>query len=185
MRILVVDAMLGGVCYVSAGIVEPGGVAHHGTLQKIVVGESSVTENLLAAGIDAAVSTDIVRVTWEKFVFLVGMSATTAGTRQPIGVVRADPRTRTLLRDVMTEATAVGRASGVEFTDDFVEERLAFVDTLPMDMAASMYYDLVRGSRLELPWLSGHVVALGERFGIPTPRNRTVADLLVPYELGR
>jgi 2-dehydropantoate 2-reductase len=183
------DAVLGGVCYVSAGIVEPGVVAHHGTLQKIVVGDSNLTDDLLAActaaGIDAAVSTDIVRVTWEKFVFLVGMSATTAGTRQPIGVVRADPRTRALLRDVMTEATAVGRASGVEFAEDFVEERLAFVDTLPMDMAASMYHDLARGSRLELPWLSGHVVALGERFGIPTPRNRTVADLLAPYELGR
>ena len=84
----------------------------------------------------------------------------------------------------MAEVVAVGRASGVEFADDFVQERLAFVDTLPADMAASMYHDLMRGSRLELPWLSGGVVALGERLGVPTPRNRTVADILAPYELG-
>jgi ketopantoate reductase len=38
--------------------------------------------------------------------------------------------------------------------------------------------------RFELPWLSGGVVTLGERLGVPTPRNRTVADILAPYELG-
>jgi 2-dehydropantoate 2-reductase len=89
-----------------------------------------------------------------------------------------------LLRDVMAEVVAVGRASGVGLADDFVEERLAFIDTLPADMAASMCHDLTRGNRLELPWLSGWVVALGERLGVPTPRNRTVADVLAPYEGG-
>jgi 2-dehydropantoate 2-reductase len=187
------EAVLGGVCYISAVIAEPGVVVHNGTMQKLVFGEfdgrpSKTTDALLAAcaeaGIDAAASTDITRVTWEKFVFLVGMSATTASVRQPIGVVRATPATRELLRDVMAEAVAVGRASGVDFADDFVDERLGFIDTLPEGMAASMHHDLLRGSRLELPWLSGAVAGLGERLGVPTPRNRTVADILAPYELG-
>lgn len=188
------DAVLGGVCYLSSGIAEPGVVEHHGTLQKLVFGEfdgapSPMTADLLAAcesaGVEAAVSQDITRVTWEKFVFLVGLSATTAAVRQPVGVVRADPRTRALLRDVMAEAAAVARARGVDLSPDFADERLAFVDTLPADMAASMYHDLLRGNRLELPWLSGAVVALGAPLGVPTPRNRTVADVLAPYELGR
>jgi 2-dehydropantoate 2-reductase len=187
------DAVLGGVCYISAVIESPGVIAHNGPLQRLVFGEpdgrsSDFTAALLTAcveaGVDADVSADIVRVTWEKFVFLVGMSATTAAVRQPIGVVRANVRTRSLLRDVMAEAVAVGRASGVEFADGFVDERLAFVDTLPAGMAASMHHDLMRGSRLELSWLSGAVVSLGERFGVPTPRNRTVVDVLAPYESG-
>lgn len=187
------DAVLGGVCYISAGIEAPGVIVHNGSLQKLVFGEfdgrtSEFAAALLAAcegaGVDVNVSADIVRVTWEKFVFLVGMSATTAAVRQPVGVVRANTRTRELLRDVMAEVVAVGRASGVDFADGFVDERLAFVDTLPADMAASMHHDLMRGSRLELPWLSGGVVSLGERLGVATPRNRTVADILAPYESG-
>ncbi|TDV55034.1 ketopantoate reductase family protein [Actinophytocola oryzae] len=187
------ESVLGGACYISAGIQEPGVVTHFGGLQSLVFGEfdgrpSAFTDELLAAcvdaGIDARVSAAITRVTWEKFVFLVGISATTAAVRQPIGVIRANTRTRELLRDVMTEVLAVGRAAGVDLSDDFVTERLAFVDTLPADMAASMYHDLERGSRLELPWLSGGVVSLGERLGVPTPRNRTIADVLAPYELG-
>jgi 2-dehydropantoate 2-reductase len=187
------DAVLGGICYISAVIESPGVVAHYGTMQKLVFGEfdgssSPVTADLLAActaaGIDAEVSAHIARVIWEKFVFLVGLSATTAAVRQPVGVIRANAHTRALLRDVMLEVVAVGRASGVDLADAFVDERLAFVDTLPADMSASMYHDLVRGGRLELPWLSGGVVTLGERLGVPTPRNRTVADILAPYELG-
>jgi 2-dehydropantoate 2-reductase len=187
------DAVLGGVCYLSAVIAEPGVIAHTGAMQKLVFGEfdgraSALTGDFRAAcgsaGIDAEVSANISRVIWAKFVFLVGLSATTAAVRQPIGVVRANTHTRALLRDVMAEVVAVGRASGVDLADDFVEERLAFVDTLPADMAASMYHDLARGNRLELPWLSGGVAALGERLGIATPRNRTVADILAPYEPG-
>ncbi len=160
--------------------------------QKLVFGEfdgstSALVTDFLAAcgsaGVDAEVSANIARVIWEKFVFMVGLSATTAAVRQPIGVVRANTRTRALLRDVMAEVVAVGRASGVDLTDE-VDERLAFVDTLPPDMAASMYHDLLRGGRLELPWLSGGVAALGARLGVPTPRNSTVADVLAPYELG-
>jgi 2-dehydropantoate 2-reductase len=36
-------------------------------------------------------------------------------------------------------------------------------------MVASMAGDLQRGNRLELPWLSGTVVKLGEELGVSTP----------------
>jgi 2-dehydropantoate 2-reductase len=47
-----------------------------------------------------------------------------------------------------------------------------------------MQGDLARGNRLELPWLSGAVVELGRRAGIPTPLNRAVADILALYVNG-
>jgi 2-dehydropantoate 2-reductase len=187
------ESVLGGVCYISAVIAEPGVVEHHGQMARLEFGEfdgapSPTTDALLAAcaeaGIDAAVSADIDRVIWEKFVFLVGMSATTAAVRAPVGVIREHPRSRALLHDVMAEAVAVGRASGVNLAADFADERLAFVDTLPAEMTASMYRDLAQGHRLELAWLSGAVAERGARLGVPTPRNRTIADLLAPYELG-
>ena len=32
-----------------------------------------------------------------------------------------------------------------------------------------MAVDLLRGNRIELPWLSGKVVELGKKHGVPTP----------------
>ncbi|MFJ6070753.1 ketopantoate reductase family protein [Streptomyces sp. NPDC093065] len=188
------EQILGGVCFISAFIEEPGVVRHKGTLQKVVLGPygSGAAETARAvlaafrdAGVEAEASDDIERAIWEKFVFLVGLSATTATVRRPIGVVRAHERSRRLLYDVMAETVAVAQASGVRLDSGFAEDRLAFCDTLPADMTSSMHNDLGKGNRLELPWLSGGVADLADRLGVAAPRNRTVADILAPYVLGR
>lgn len=188
------EAVWGGLCYISAVIEEPGVIAHRGGMQRLVFGpyddaDAAVAATFLdacvASGVDAELSPDIQRDIWEKFVFLVGLSATTAAVREPIGVIRSDNRARRLLRDVMSEAVSVGRAAGADLDPGFVDERMAFCDSLPAAMTSSMYEDLVQGNRLELPWLSGTVVELGREFGIATPRNETIADVLAPYELGR
>jgi 2-dehydropantoate 2-reductase len=186
-------AVLGGVAYISASVPQPGVVRHVGTLQKLVFGEydgsdSPRVRDFLAAcragGIDAATSDDIRRAIWEKFVFLVGMSGATTSMRSAIGPIRENPRTRAFLHDLMREVVAVGRANGVRLAEDFADDRLAFCDGLPAEMEASMYADLQRGRRLELPWLSGAAASLGEAAGVPTPANRAVADILALYANG-
>lgn len=187
-------SVMGGVSYISAVIAEPGVIRHNGTLQGLTFGEYDGTRSarasaLLAAceraGIDTKISSNIERVIWEKFVFLVGLSAATASMRKPIGIIRENPQTRAFLLDIMKEAVAVGRARGVPLAEDFAENRLAFCDTLPAAMTASMHHDLIHGNRLELPWLSGGVVTYGKQLGLPTPCNRAIADILAPYENGQ
>lgn len=78
----------------------------------------------------------------------------------------------------------MARAFGVELQADYPEGQLAMCDRLPEDMTSSMHQDLKRGSRLELPWLSGHVVALGREMNVPTPCNRAVNDILALYANG-
>ena len=188
------SAVLGGVGYIAAVISEPGVIAHNGQMQRLVFGEYDGTrsarvqtlfEACQKAGIDAVVSDAIERSIWEKFVFLVGLSATTASTRKAIGPIRENPQTRAFLLGLMREVVAVGRAKGVPLREDFAEDRLAFADTLPPDMKASMCHDLERGNRLELPWLSGGVARLGDELGVPTPLNHAVADVLVLHEAGK
>jgi 2-dehydropantoate 2-reductase len=136
-------------------------------------------------GIDAELSSDIRQAIWEKFVFLVGLSAVTTTIRLPIGPIRTHPRTRGLLLDIMREAVAVGRAQGVALSAEFAEERLAFCDSLPAEMTSSMHLDLERGNRLEVAWLSGGVVQLGQAAGVPTPVNRAVSAILTLYANGK
>lgn len=192
-RHLPADSVLGGTCFISAFIEEPGVVRHNSALQRMVLGarhpsQASVVQRFLTAcreaGIDAETSAEIDRVIWEKFVFLVGLSATTTTIRRPIGVVRSHERSRALLRELMEETVALAQASGVALDDTFTERQLAFCDTLPADMTSSMHNDLENGNRLELPWLSGGVADLAARLDVPVPRNRTVADILSPYVLG-
>ena len=47
-----------------------------------------------------------------------------------------------------------------------------------------MAVDLLRGNRLDLPWLGGKVVALGRELGVPTPTHYVMYAALKPYAKG-
>jgi hypothetical protein len=47
-----------------------------------------------------------------------------------------------------------------------------------------MHHDLQRGRPLEIRWLSGGVVQLGNAVRVATPLNRDIADVLAPCEAG-
>ena len=180
-------AVAGGVCYIAATIAEPGVIAHTGPMAKLVFGEldGAASERMTAfhqacqgAGIDALLSDDIAKAEWEKFVFLVGLSATTTATRHNIGAIRSNPHTRQLLEQVMQEVVAVGMASGARLSPDFVQDRMRFCDQLPEGMTSSMHRDLDSGNRLEVAWLSGDVSRRGHSLGVPTPANTALLQVL-------
>lgn len=187
------DALIGGVVYISAAIAAPGVVRHEGTLARIVLGEFDgrrsdrvlrILELFTNAGIDAELSTSISEDIWKKFVFLVGLSSVTSATRQPVGVLRSRVRTRKLMHEAMAEVVRVGRARGVRLPAGYADEQIAFVDTLPERMTSSMLTDLLRGERLELPWLGESVMDMAGQLGVPTPVNELLAAVLDPYVNG-
>jgi 2-dehydropantoate 2-reductase len=188
------SAVMGGVAYVATHVARPGVIRQTGALQRLVLGEydgrrsaraEALLEALLKAGIQAEISDDIRRTLWEKFVFLVGLSGTTATMRMPIGPIRSNPQTRAFLFDILKETVAVGRALGVALPENYAEDRLAFTDSVPPDMTSSLHHDLERGNPLEVEWLSGGVVKLGEQAGVPTPMNRAVWNILALHAAGR
>jgi 2-dehydropantoate 2-reductase len=185
--------VMGGVAYIGSAIARPGVIRHIGTMQRLVFGEYdgsrspravALLEACVRGGINAEVSADIRRAIWEKFVFLVGLSAATTTMRQTVGPIRSHPLTRAFLLDVMREVVAVGRAHGVRLAEDYAETRLTFCDGLPADMTSSMHSDLERGNRLEVDWLSGGVVELGKAANVPAPLNRAARDILALYAQG-
>lgn len=193
-RVFGEPAVMGGVGYIATAISAPGVIKHTGTMQRLVFGEydgrrSQRAVDFLAAcreaKIDAELSSDIRREIWQKFVFLVGLSGTTTSMRVPVGPIRENAQAREILFDLMDEVVTVGRAHGVSLPQDYARNRLDFCDGLPVDMTSSMHHDLQRGKPLEIAWLSGAVVELGEAVGVPTPMNRAVRDILAVHAQGR
>ena len=79
---------------------------------------------------------------------------------------------------------AVGRASGIALPADAVDRTLNFNRNAPAHLMASMGADLLRGNRIELPWLSGKVIELGRKHGVPTPTHAFMYAMLKPYIVG-
>ena len=175
--------VLGGVAYIATGIKEPGVIVHTGAMQRLQVGPGAdeFVRSCKAAGINIEQAADIERARWEKFVFLTGLSGVTALSRQPVGVCSADPELRATFEGAMTETWRLGRRRGIALPEDFIAERMRFVDTLHADMRTSMQHDLENGNRLEAPWLCGAVARMSAEDGLDAPVNRTIYAALKPY----
>jgi 2-dehydropantoate 2-reductase len=189
-KVLGKERVMGGSAYIATRIGAPGLIEHTGTMARLRFGplldsQRAPAESFFkvckAAGINAELSEDIVLVNWEKFVFLVAMSGTTALARAPLGVVRGDPDLRWMFEQAMREAWTLARRRGVKLPDDFVEKQMAFAETLPAEMRASMLHDLEAGNRLEAPWLCGAVVRMAREHGLDAPVNRAIYAALKPY----
>ena len=142
-----------------------------------------ILEACRQAAIDADISLDIQRLIWVTFVFLAGLSGTTASMRQAIGTIRQNPRTRAFLLDLMQEVVNVERAEGLNIPENYAADRLDFCDSLPAPMTSSMHADLEQVNHLELPWLSGAVVRLAKERQVSTPLDLAVSDILEPFFL--
>lgn len=189
------DHVIPGVTYVVTVIDGPGIIKQESRFQTIICNTidgrpdamlKAFADAAKAAGLDAVLSDDIQRDRWHKFIFLSGSSGSTAVTRSTMGPILADPDTRAMLRNIMAETVAVGRAKGVALDPNYAEERLAFADkNVPANMKASMANDLDRGNRLELDWLAGKICQLGRELNVPTPVNDTIYAALKLHRLGR
>jgi len=186
--------VMGGVGYVATTIDRPGVIRQTGPMQRLLFGEfdgsrstrgQALLEACLAGGIKAELSENILREIWQKYVFLVGLSGATTTIRKTIGPIRENQQTRAFLLEIMREVVSVGRAHGVDLPEDYAELRLRLADDVAYDMTSSMHHDLERGNPLEVRWLSGGVVELGQRRAVPTPLNRAIADILALHASGR
>jgi 2-dehydropantoate 2-reductase len=186
-------AVMAGSAFVTGSIVAPGVVRQTGAYQRMTFGEldgrfsgrgRALAESCAAAGFEGEFSREILVALWEKFLLLVPLANVNALTRVPLGVYRDDPDLWRLVEASLAETEAVGRAEGVALPPDAAARTAAMFRSMPPYHMTSMGNDLLRGNRLELPWLAGKVVELGRKHGIATPVNGFAYAVLKPHANG-
>jgi 2-dehydropantoate 2-reductase len=185
--------LAGGAAYIQALVAEPG-VIRHTALDRIIFGEldgartprlERLFDACLEAGVHPTLSPHIEVEVWSKFVHLSALSGMTAVTRLPVGPLRDDPDLWAMWQAAVVESMAVARAKGIDIPRSLFDEVMTAVQQLPAQAGSSMLLDLERRRRLELPWLSGAVVRMGEGLDLKTPIHRFIATVLRPYVTGR
>jgi 2-dehydropantoate 2-reductase len=187
------ELVMGGSAFVTGSIMAPGIVRQTGTYQRMTFGEldgritprgEQLRDLCTAAGFEGVLSADVRMPIWEKFLLLVPLSGLNALTRLPLGKWRAEPELVALFEAALRETVEIGRAEGVRLPAEAADRALATMWSMPDHHMTSMGNDLLRGSRLELPWFAGKVVELGRRHAIPTPANGFIHAALKPYAHG-
>jgi 2-dehydropantoate 2-reductase len=183
-----------GVARIASHIASPGVIEHASPFARLEFAEADNRPSARvaafhtacrAAGIDAEIAPEIVRALWMKFAMLAPMSGITTLTQKSAGPLRANPDTRALIETAVREVVAVGQAAGGGLKPDDTTAMMNIVDNLPEKMVSSMAHDRAAGKPLELNWLSGAVVRIGAKHGVPTPTHQFITQALALEAAGR
>ena len=125
-----------------------------------------------------AVSTtpDFKTAAWKKLA-LNCAGAVNALTLKPAGVAQREP-IADLMRALVGECVAVGRAEGADLPSDLPDAVVAGYRAGPADGVNSLHADRAASRPMELDARNGVIVRLGARHGIATPVNAMVVALL-------
>jgi 2-dehydropantoate 2-reductase len=178
------EQVVGGVVHLSSSIVAPGTI-WRGLGNLLILGEPAgepsgrlarVAELLEAGGFSVKTTTEIQREVWLKLWGNMNMNPISALTGSTADVILDDPHTAQLVRDMMEEAAAVGRAMGIEMGMS-AAERIAVTRELG-PFKTSMLQDLERRRPLEVDAILGAPCEIGDRLGVPMPFSKAVLGLV-------
>ena len=181
------ENVIGGLCRIVSYVVGPGHIRHAGFKPSIIIGEldnqrtdriTRIEQVFKHAGLDTTVAPDIQVALWTKFLFIASFSGVGAMANAPAGVVRSDPKWRTLALEAMEEIYALAHARGIKLPANSVANVMASVDGLPEDATSSMQRDIAAGKPSELESQNGAVVRMAKESGVAVPTHTLIYQTL-------
>ena len=128
------------------------------------------------ANFDARQTDDFVSAVWRKLC-LNSAGAVSALLLKPAGIAHHDGVAE-LMRAIVRECVAVGRAEGAALADTIPDEIVSGARRAPRDASNSMLADRRAGRPMEIDARNGVIVRLGRIHGIPAPMNSLMVVLL-------
>ena len=187
-RAAAIDAVP-AVVYVAVEMTGSGRVTHSGR-GDLIIGELSCSTARLGrlervaslftnAAVPCHISDNIAAELWTKLVINCAYNAISALGRARYGVIKDNPLTRNLMRQVIAEVAAVASAAGVILPDveQLMASSLKLGDAMA-DATSSTAQDLARGKPTEIDSLNGYVARRGGELGVPAPVNSALHALV-------
>ena len=172
--------VIGCVIFCSTRVAEPG-VIEHIEGGRFAIGEPDggasdrcrrIAEAFQRAGLKCPIRARIRHDLWVKAIGNAAVNPISALTRSTLGEILENSETRALVRQVMEESAAVAARLGIEL-DISIEQRMAGVEAI-RHHKTSMLQDLEAGRPLELEAITGAIVELADKLGVPAPATRAV-----------
>ena len=178
------------VVYIAVAMTGLGQVKHSGRGDLIIGNPSSnygaadaelveVAATFTRAGVPCRISNNITVELWEKLIMNCAYNAISALSRTKYGRIARDPGAIEVMKRVVMEAIALGKAAGVQLSADAMIAAVLKLGSEAMPEAiSSTAQDIARGKPTEIDSLNGFLVRRGAELGMPTPANQTLYSLV-------
>ena len=180
-----VDRVLKGTAHVPADLAPPNKVISHGFADLHVGGHvpaaqylaDPVAELFTRSGFKTVVSRNIDADVWEKLAFNAALNAMGMITESANGALAVESGRR-IARAVVQETVSVARNIGLQLDCAQIERTIDMALEQHPFHKASMLQDRECGRSTEIDNINGAIVRVAEQYGVATPVNATLADLV-------
>jgi 2-dehydropantoate 2-reductase len=188
------DAVLGGVCFVYTEIDSQRRIIQLNDFQSLTYGEldgkktsriEAVHQVFSGAGFETAISGDILRQMWQKWVWNASLGAITCLLRGNIGEIVAVPGGAEICLSAFRECAAIAGACGYPMSEMFLAEKSPQLTAVGSTLASSMYHDLTDQARVEVDTILGDLIERGRKHGVSAPLVQAAFVSLTIYQQGR
>ncbi|MGA7329973.1 MAG: ketopantoate reductase family protein, partial [Rhodomicrobium sp.] len=172
------QAVLGGVCRISAHLDDQGRIVQFAKFEDLVYGELDGARTARIAELDAfmqgaafhaRLSFTIEREMWEKWVMLATLAGVTCLMRGTTGEIVAAPGGKEFINRLLDEVASVVTAEGHAPGETFLAQTRSLLTAQGSPLAASMYRDLQNGSPIEADQIIGDLLNRGRQANIAVP----------------
>ncbi|WP_447787060.1 2-dehydropantoate 2-reductase [Stenotrophomonas bentonitica] len=173
------DAVLGGLCFISATKAADGAVLHLAPAAKLTFGERDTPGNsarvlalaaaCVQAGVDHVASDAIGQEQWVKYTFLTTLAAATCLMRADVGTIVATQDGAEIVRGLYAECLAVAEAAGEPIPEKAQAVALAATTQEGSALKASMLRDLEAGQQVEAEQIVGDMLVRARAAGQAAP----------------
>jgi 2-dehydropantoate 2-reductase len=157
----------------------PGRVTQGGPIHIVVpagANGAAFVELFAGLGLDVRETTDFITAVWKKLC-LNSAGAVSTVMLEGAGIAHHDG-VADILRAIVRECVAVGRARGAVLGDEIADEIVERMRRGPRDASNSMLADRRAGRPMEIDARNGVIVRYGREHGISTPMNALMVAML-------
>lgn len=176
---------INGCVYIVSRLIEPGVVKLFSNIIQFYIGDENnrfdltrINNCLIEAGINCAISPDIKKTIWEKFIFISPFATLTSYLDKPIGAIFRDEAYKSLMKSLIEEIVKLARIIKINFDDNIVEVIMSRMQMVPYETTSSMHSDFEKAHKTELITLTEYVVILGNELNVPTPTYTKMLEVL-------
>ena len=172
----------------SANIEEPGALVQHGKILRVVFGVKEkgefreelkeIAKDFNDSGISGELSENIRRDALEKFSYVSPIGAAGLYYHATAADFQREGEEREAFKAMIREIMALAEAMGVPFERDYVKVNLEILSHLAPESTTSMQRDVMEGKQSEIDGLVYEVVRMGEKYHVPMPVYKKIADVL-------
>lgn len=153
-------------------------VTQDGVGEIVVENNQELIEFFQKVGINYSVPKDINYSMWLKFTMNIFSNQTSAVLKMSFGELKHNKTFIDFAKKIIAEVKQIASETGVQNLENLQKDALLALASMCDEGKTSMHQDILAGRKTEVDIFAGEIIRLGKEYGISTPCNQVLYDLI-------